>query len=63
MITARDIKGTNRVKDDWQLLCDKKAFVLGDPVAAVVADTKEQALAAAEKGGRRLRTVARGFDN
>ena len=48
VITAKDIKGTNLLKADMPLLCDKKVHVLGDAVAAVVAETKEQALAAAE---------------
>ncbi|HOG08592.1 MAG TPA: molybdopterin-dependent oxidoreductase [Syntrophales bacterium] len=51
VITAKDIKGTNRLKmivDDQPLLCDRKVFVMGNPVAAVVADTKKQALAAAK---------------
>jgi aldehyde oxidoreductase len=51
VMTAKDIKGTNRLKmivDDQPLLCDKKVFVMGNPVAAVVAEKKDQALAAAQ---------------
>ncbi len=48
VITAADIKGTNRLRDDMPLLCDKKVHVLGDAVAAVVAETRDQARRAAE---------------
>jgi aldehyde oxidoreductase len=50
VLTAADIKGTNRLKylvDDQPLLCDSEVSVLGDPVVAVVARTREEALAAA----------------
>src|SRR5450756_1998383 len=48
---AADIKGTNRIKytvADRPILCDEKVRQLGDAVAIVAAETKEQALAAAE---------------
>ena len=51
VMTAKDIKGTNRLLmtiDDRPVLCEDKVRFIGDPVAAVVADTKEQALAAAQ---------------
>jgi aldehyde oxidoreductase len=51
VITAKDIKGTNRLKyvvGDRPVLCDDKVRQLGDAVAAVAAATREQALAAAE---------------
>jgi aldehyde oxidoreductase len=51
VMTAKDIKGTNRLKgdvDDQPLLCDRKVHVMGDAVALVVAGKKEQAIAAAE---------------
>jgi aldehyde oxidoreductase len=50
VLTARDIKGTNRLKylvDDQPLLCEDEVHVLGDAVAAVVARTREEAQAAA----------------
>lgn len=50
-MTAKDIRGTNRLKyqvADRPILCDDKVRTLGDAVAIVAADTKEQALAAAE---------------
>lgn len=46
VMTAQDIKGSNRLQDDQPLLCDKKVHVMGDAVALVVAETKDQALAA-----------------
>jgi aldehyde oxidoreductase len=49
-LTARDIKGTNRLKyivDDRPILCEDRVRTLGDPVAVVVAETREQARAAA----------------
>jgi aldehyde oxidoreductase len=49
-LTARDIKGTNRLKyiiEDRPMLCEDKVRALGDAVAVVVARTREQALAAA----------------
>ena len=50
IITAKDIRGTNRLKTrvpDRPVLCEDTVRQLGDPVAAVVACTQEQALAAA----------------
>ena len=40
VMTAKDIKGTNRIKylvADQPVLCDRKVQVLGDPVAVVAA--------------------------
>jgi aldehyde oxidoreductase len=51
VMTAKDIRGTNRIKylvDDQPLLCDRKVHVLGAPVAIVAGRTKKEALAAAE---------------
>jgi aldehyde oxidoreductase len=51
VMTARDILGTNRLKytvADRPVLCDDKVRTLGDAVAIVAAETKEQALAAVE---------------
>ena len=51
VMTAKDIKGTNRLKvivADRPLLCEDKIRSLGDPVAIVAAETRDQALAAAE---------------
>ncbi len=51
VMTAKDIKGTNRLKyliSDRPILCDTKVRYIGDPVATVLAETREQALAAAE---------------
>ncbi|WP_419660940.1 Mop1: adehyde oxidoreductase [Desulfosarcina variabilis str. Montpellier] len=51
VMTAKDIKGTNRIKfvfDDEPVLCDTKVRRLGDPIAIVAAETKAQALAAAQ---------------
>jgi aldehyde oxidoreductase len=50
VLTARDIRGTNRLKyivGDRPVLCDSKVRQVGDPVAAVAARTREEALAAA----------------
>jgi aldehyde oxidoreductase len=50
-MTARDIKGTNRLKyivDDRPVLCEDRVRALGDPIAIVVAETREQAKAAAD---------------
>lgn len=50
-MTAKDIKGTNRLKyivEDRPVLCQDRVRTLGDPVAVVVARTREQALAAAQ---------------
>ena len=51
VMTAKDIKGTNRLKylvPDRPILCDTKVRYIGDPVVAVLAETREQALAAAQ---------------
>jgi aldehyde oxidoreductase len=48
VMTAKEIRGSNRLADDQPLLCDKKVHVMGDAVALVVAETKDQARAAAE---------------
>ena len=50
-LTAKDIKGTNRLKyivEDRPILCEDKVRTLGDAVAVVVAESREQALAAVE---------------
>lgn len=50
-LTAADIKGTNRLKyivEDRPILCENRVRTMGDAVAAVVAQTREQALAAAQ---------------
>lgn len=49
-LTARDIRGTNRLKyiiEDRPILCEDKVCALGDAVAVVVAKSRAQALAAA----------------
>jgi aldehyde oxidoreductase len=49
VMTATDIKGTNRLKmnmPDRPILCDTKVRYIGDPVAAILAETREQAVAA-----------------
>ncbi len=49
VMTARDIKGTNRLKyiiADRPIICREKVQLLGDAVAVVAAKTLEQALAA-----------------
>ncbi len=49
-MTAKDIKGTNRLKyivDDRPILCEDRVRTLGDAVAIVVAETREQAKVAA----------------
>ena len=51
VMTAKDIRGTNRLKyqvADRPILCDTKVRQVGDAVAIVAAETKAQALAAAE---------------
>ncbi|MFH1117780.1 MAG: molybdopterin cofactor-binding domain-containing protein [Pseudomonadota bacterium] len=48
VITAKDIRGTNRFRPDQPILCEDMVHVMGDAVAAVVAETREQALAGAE---------------
>ena len=43
VMTAKDIKGTNRIKfvfDDEPVLCDTKVRRLGDPIAIVAAETR-----------------------
>ncbi len=49
-VTAKDIKGTNRLKlitvADRPVLCEDRVRYIGDPVAIVAATTREQALAA-----------------
>ncbi len=51
VMTAKDIQGTNRLKlniPDRPILCEDRVRSIGDPVAVVAAETREQALAAAE---------------
>jgi aldehyde oxidoreductase len=51
VMTAGDIRGTNRIKytvADRPVLCDDAVRTLGDPVAVVAAETRDQALAAVE---------------
>jgi aldehyde oxidoreductase len=51
VMTAKDIKGTNRIKfvfDDQPILCEDRVRCLGDPIVVVAAETKAQAQAAAE---------------
>jgi aldehyde oxidoreductase len=52
VMTAKDIKGDNRINKiifpDQPLLCADKVRCLGDPIVIVAAQTKEQALSAAE---------------
>jgi aldehyde oxidoreductase len=50
VMTAEDIKGTNRLRvivPDQPVLCEDKVRTLGDPIAIVAAETREQARAAA----------------
>ena len=50
VMTAKDIKGTNRLKvifPDQPILCDEKVYCLGDPIAIVAAETRAQAESAA----------------
>jgi aldehyde oxidoreductase len=47
VVTAKDIKGTNRY-NDLIILCDKKVHLAGDAIAIVAAETRPQALAAVE---------------
>ena len=52
VMTARDIQGTNRLKfvvPDRPVLCEDRVRYIGDPVAVVAAETKEQAAAAVDK--------------
>jgi aldehyde oxidoreductase len=51
IITEKDIKGTNRIREavpDRPLLCEDVVRSYGDPVVIVAAETREQARAAAE---------------
>ena len=50
IMTAKDIKGTNRIRvfvPDQPVLCEDVVRTLGDPIAIVAAETREQARAAA----------------
>ena len=50
-LTAADIKGTNRLKyvvGDRPVICEDRVRTLGDAVAVVVAQTRDQALAAVD---------------
>lgn len=50
ILKASDIKGTNRLRQvhpDQPVLCEDKVRVLGDPIIAIAAITREQARAAA----------------
>jgi len=52
VMTAKDIQGTNRLKyivADRPVLCDDRVRYIGDPVALVAAETREQAAAASDK--------------
>ncbi len=61
VITARDVQGTNRLSTgkstsvyyasgaDHFVLCDKKVHYVGDAIAVVAAESREQARAAARK--------------
>jgi aldehyde oxidoreductase len=49
-VRAEDVKGTNRLRQvhpDQPVLCEDKVRVLGDPIIAVAAETREQARVAA----------------
>ena len=49
-LRAADIKGTNRLRQvvpDQPVLCEDRVRLLGDPIIAVAANTREQARAAA----------------
>ncbi len=49
-VRAQDIKGTNRLRQvhpDHPVLCEDRVRILGDPIIAVAAKTREQARAAA----------------
>ena len=48
VMTSEDIKGNNRYRDDQPLLCEDKVHVMGDAVAIVIAETRQQALEAVE---------------
>ncbi len=50
IVGAADIKGTNRLRQvhpDQPVLCEDRVRVLGDPIVAIAAETREQARAAA----------------
>ncbi|MDQ1279443.1 MAG: aldehyde oxidoreductase [Thermoproteota archaeon] len=50
VMTAKDIKGTNRIRvaaPDQPILCEDRVRLLGDPIVAIAAETREQAKAAA----------------
>ena len=50
VMTSKDIKGDNRIKvifADQPLLAEDRVRTLGDPIAIIAAETREQALAAA----------------
>jgi aldehyde oxidoreductase len=50
IMTAKDVKGTNHIRSmfpDQPVLCEDKVRVLGDPIVAVAAETREQARDAA----------------
>ena len=50
ILRAKDIKGTNRLRQvhpDQPVLCEDKVRILGDPIVAIAAETREQARAAA----------------
>jgi aldehyde oxidoreductase len=50
-MTAKDIKGTNRIKfvfEDQPILCEDRVRCLGDPIVIVAAETLVQAQAAAK---------------
>ncbi len=49
-VRAADIKGTNRLRQvhpDQPVLCEDRVRILGDPIIAVAAETRDQARAAA----------------
>ncbi|MDQ1279146.1 MAG: aldehyde oxidoreductase [Thermoproteota archaeon] len=50
VMIAKDIKGTNRIRTaapDQPVLCEDRVRLLGDPIVAIAAETREQARAAA----------------
>ena len=50
VMTAEDIKGTNRIRfsvPDQPYLCEDRVRVIGDPIIAIAAKTRDQARAAA----------------
>lgn len=60
VITAKDIRGTNRLRPDQPILCEDTVHVMGDAVAAVVAETKEAALRRYRISDRTLRPTTHG---